>query len=72
MKTIYIATARGVNDGDLIQENAYTSAELALQRAKAMCDDIMAHSDQKLFPDAEPMYLYEDGDDLSGSTLTSE
>ena len=72
MKTIYIATARGVNDDDIIQENAYTSAELALKRAKAMCDDIMAHQDRQLFADAEPMYLYEDGDDLDGPTLSSE
>jgi hypothetical protein len=61
MKIIYLATAMSMN-GDQVQEDAYTDAEVAMERAKKMCEDINAHTDMKVQPDVLPITLYEEGD----------
>jgi hypothetical protein len=71
MKIIYIATAL-IENGDVIQENAYTDAEQALAQAKKMCDDINRNTNMGALPDAMPIDLYEDGDVPSANTITTE
>jgi hypothetical protein len=71
MKLIYIATAMTQN-GDSIQENAYTNAEQALVQATLMCEDINRNTDLNAQPDVVPMELFEDGDVVSDTISTDE
>lgn len=71
MKIIYIATAISEN-GDSIQENAYTSAEQALAQAKKMCDDIHRNTTMRVTADAVPFELFEDGDTVPDPGIGTE
>jgi hypothetical protein len=71
MKIVYIATAL-TEVGDAIQENAYTDAEVALNQAIKMCDDINRNTELNARPDVMPIELYEDGDVPSANTFTTE
>ena len=56
MKLIYIASAT-TESGDSIQENAYTTADRALEQAKLMCEDIKRNAGFEATPDVIPMDL---------------
>lgn len=63
MKTVYIATAIDSETGDAYQENAYTDAARALERAKVMVADIQKNmANFNLQASITTIDVYEDED----------
>ena len=69
MKTIYIASGVNHDQGNFMQENAYTNHALALKRAELMCADVGSEAGMLLYPEVTEMTLYEDGDTISTDTI---